>query len=120
MLFEGEGLFNPSVDMKEEKDKYIINVEMPGMEKSAINVSVEGQQLLISGEKKTESEEKEEGKYHRRERSYGYFKRAIQLPSNADENAINAEYKQGVLSIVIHKMAAAKGSLSEKKKITIN
>lgn len=76
MLFTDTTLFEPSVDIKEEKDKYIIKIEIPGMEKDKIDITVEGHQLMVSGERKAEtekSEEKKDEKYHKRELSYGYF-----------------------------------------------
>ena len=103
----------PAIDVFEKENKFIVKAETPGMKEEDINVSIEGDSLNIKGEKKTESEVKEED-YYRSERSYGSFFRSIALPSTVDAGKIEAEYDNGVLEITIPKKAEVK-----QKKITI-
>ena len=97
----------PAIDVFEKENKFIVKAEIPGMKEEDINVSIEGDTLNIKGEKKTESEVKEEN-YYRSERSYGSFFRSIALPSTVDAGKIEAEYDNGVLEITIPKKAEVK------------
>lgn len=94
--------FVPGIDISETKDKFHVSVELPGMSKKDIDVSLDNGQLTISGERKFEKEE--DGKtYHRVETHYGTFSRSFQLPDNVDEESINAKYENGLLNITINK-----------------
>jgi HSP20 family protein len=86
----------PAVDIFEKNDKFVIKAELPGMKQEDIDVSVVGDTLTIKGEKKTESEVKDEDYYHC-ERSYGSFYRCIPLPSTPDSSKIEVNYEDGVL-----------------------
>jgi len=97
----------PAVDMYEKDDKYMVKAEVPGMKEEDVDVSVVGDRLTIKGEKKAESEVKEEN-YYRSERSYGSFFRSIDLPADADPDRIEASYDDGVLEVTIPKTAAVK------------
>jgi len=79
----------PTIDVFEKDDKFVVKAEIPGMKEDDINVLVEGDMLNIRGEKKTESEVKEEDYYHC-ERSYGSFFRSVTLPSTVDASKIGA------------------------------
>jgi HSP20 family protein len=106
----GEDLLSgwaPSVDLQEGKDELTVRAELPGMKKEDIDVSLEENHLLISGEKKCESEEKEGGAY-RSECFYGRFHRAIALPYAVDQQKIKAAYKDGVLTVRLPKSEHAK------------
>jgi len=96
-----EGWF-PSLDMKEDAENIIVNVEIPGMKKEDIKVTLRGDQLIITGERKFEKEKKDET-YHRIERSYGKFQRIITIPVEVDQSKIKATYENGVLSITLPK-----------------
>jgi HSP20 family protein len=74
---------------------------------------MDGRTLIIKGEKKQEKEDQDEN-YHRRERSYGYFRRTTQLPADVDASKVEASYKKGVLKVVLKKTRE-----SEAKKIEI-
>lgn len=90
-----------------ETDKSIdITLDVPGMTEKDLDVSLRGDELIISGERKTESEKKEKD-FHRVERAYGRFERRFRLPCEVEENKIKASVKQGVLSIVLPKSAKA-------------
>jgi HSP20 family protein len=94
--------FSPAVDVIEHEKEYQIQVELPGMSKDEVKVSVKDNLLSISGEKKREH--KVEGKnYQRTERVFGSFQRSFRLPDYAELEKIEAEFKDGVLNIVIPK-----------------
>ena len=97
----------PAVDVSETDKTYTVKVEVPEMKREDIKVNVANGVLSISGERKFEKEEKEK-KYHRVERSYGSFLRSFALPDNADPNQVNAQYRDGVLTVHVQKTAQAK------------
>jgi HSP20 family protein len=103
-FFEG---WTPAVDIYEDKDKYTVKAELPGMKKEDIDVSLDGNTLTISGERKEEQEKKEEEGY-RSERFFGRFQRSVTLPATVQANKIEAAYKDGVLTIVVPKSEEAK------------
>jgi len=103
---EGRG-WMPAVDVFDKKDKFIVKAELPGMKEEDIDVSVVGDTLSIKGEKKTETEVKDEA-YYRCERTYGSFYRSIPLPSTVDANKIEASFEDGVLEVVLPKSAEVK------------
>jgi HSP20 family protein len=88
----------PPVDMFEKDGQVRIRAEMPGMNEHDITVEIQGNDLLISGERRDEREVKEENLY-RSERSYGKFMRRISLPAGADTEQANATFKNGMLEI---------------------
>ena len=100
----------PNIDVFEKGDKLVVKAEIPGMKEDEIHVSVEGDMLTIRGEKKTESEVKEED-YYRCERSYGSFFRSVSLPSTVDASKVEADYEEGVLEVTLPK----KPELKRKK-----
>jgi len=110
----------PAVDVFEKEDKFVVKAELPGMKDEDIDVSVVGDTLSIKGEKKTETEIKDED-YYRCERSYGSFYRSIPLPSNVDADKIEASFEDGVLEVALPKSAKVKPkkiAVSAKKKAT--
>jgi HSP20 family protein len=112
--FLTDGFWAPAVDIHEEKDKYIIKADLPGIKQEELDVSVEDDTLTIRGERKLEKEEKQKN-YYRSERAYGAFQRSFALPSSVDAAKINASYKDGVLHITIPKTEETK-----KKSIKID
>jgi HSP20 family protein len=104
----------PAIEMFEKDDKFMVKAELPGMKEEDIDVSVVGDTLTIKGERKAESEVKEED-YYCCERSYGSFTRSITLPSSVDPKNIEASYENGVLEISLPKAAEVK-----PKKITVS
>ena len=92
----------PPIEMFEKEDKFIVKAELPGMKKEEINISVVGDTLNIKGERKAETEVKEED-YYCCERSYGSFLRSVTMPTAVDANKIEATYEDGVLEISIPK-----------------
>ena len=96
------GAWLPAVDMFDDDDKIVIKAELPGMDKKDISVDIENRVLTLSGKRNYDNEVKEEN-YYRRERAYGSFKRAFNLPADVDSDQINADFKDGVLKIEIPK-----------------
>lgn len=108
----------PAVDVFEKADKFVVKAELPGIKEEDIHVSVVGDTLSIRGEKKTETEVKEED-YYRSERSYGSFYRSIPIPSNVNADKISASFEDGVLEVALPKSAKVKPrrlTVSAKKK----
>lgn len=83
-------------DVRDEGDKYVLEAEMPGFEKDEIKLDVEGNRLTLSAEHSANNDDKDDKKYIRRERSYCSVRRSFDL-SGVNADAINAEYKNGVL-----------------------
>ena len=99
--------FVPSLDIKENDDAVDCTVELPGLDKEDFHISLDADQLTISGEKRSE-EKHEEGDSHWVERRFGSFKRVIPLPYEIDENKVEASCKKGVLKIHLPKAQATK------------
>ena len=97
----------PALDVQEDKDKFTIRVELPGLKREDIDVSLQDDALVISGERK--SEKVEEGvEVHRQERFYGRFQRALTLPERVAADQVKADYKDGVLTVTLPKTEEAK------------
>ncbi|MCB1214363.1 MAG: Hsp20/alpha crystallin family protein [Deltaproteobacteria bacterium] len=112
--------FSPSLEIREDAEAYRVKVEVPGLKKDHINVSVHDGVLHISGEKteekvKTEGKEGEANYYSYSERSFGKFKRSLSLPENVVSDQVEAEVKDGVLSIKIPKQAKPEPKTIEVK-----
>jgi HSP20 family protein len=97
----------PTIDVADKDDAIVVRAEVPGCKADDIDISVYGNTLTISGEKKESKEEKEKGYYHM-ESTYGSFRREISLPTDVDENKIDATCKDGVLSITLPKAEKTK------------
>lgn len=97
----------PKVDVKEEKDKYLAFVDLPGVDPKDIEIEMDGHTLTIKGERQSASESKDEN-FFRVERAYGKFCRQFSLPDTIDSSAIQAKTKQGVLTIVLPKVVEQK------------
>jgi len=99
--------WNPAVDISENDGNIHVDVEIPGMKKEDIKVSLENNVLMLKGEKKQEREFKEEN-CHRLERRYGSFVRSFELPVPVQADKIKASYKNGVLKIDLPKAEEVK------------
>jgi HSP20 family protein len=106
--------WTPLADITEDEKEYRIKAELPEMKKEEVKVTVENGVLTISGERKFEKEEKKR-KYHRVERGYGTFMRSFTLPDDADFNHVNAEFKNGLLTVHVPKSEHAKPKEIEVK-----
>lgn len=91
------------MDLKENDYEYVINVDIPGVNKSDIDISLDGNNLVISAERNHEKEDNND-RFHRFERSYGKLSRSITLPANSNKELINASYIDGVLIMKIPKL----------------
>jgi HSP20 family protein len=99
--------WSPAVDIYETESEIIVQAEVPGMERKDIELSLENNVLTLKGERRFEKEGKDEN-YHRIERSYGSFSRAFSIPAMVDEKKIKADYKEGVLAIILPKKEKAR------------
>lgn len=97
----------PSVDISETDSAYLIKGEIPGVKKEDVKVTIQDGMLTIQGERRQEKEEKGK-KFHRIECSYGSFARSFRVPSDADENSVKAEFKDGMLNVTLAKSEKAK------------
>jgi len=96
----------PAISVAESRDAFEIAAELPGVDEKDINVSLDGNQLVISGEKKAQST-KEEKSWHVEERSYGSFYRSMSLPFEPEDSAVDAHFDKGVLHLTIRKPVKA-------------
>jgi HSP20 family protein len=111
----GATSFSPRVDVTENDREIKVTAELPGMDEDDIEVTLNNDSLVISGEKKEEKEDR--GKdYYRFERSYGSFSRTIPLPVEIEADGAEANYRKGVLTVRIPK---SKKAIEEKKRIKI-
>ncbi|MGN0599128.1 MAG: Hsp20/alpha crystallin family protein [Oscillospiraceae bacterium] len=102
-FFGGTALSSCRTDIKDEGDKFVLEAELPGFEKNDIKLDLDGDNLVITAEHSTVNEEKDnDGKYIRRERSYGSYQRSFDV-SAVDTDRIDAEYKNGVLILDLPK-----------------
>ncbi len=97
----------PVVDILETNENFLIQVELPGVEKSAVKLSIEKGVLLISGQR-PQGTLSEGMRYHRNERPYGRFERAFRVPDSVDEQKLEADLKNGVLTVRLPKVEKAK------------
>ena len=109
-------LLSPNIDIKETDKNYAISVEVPGVAKEDVDIQVDGNTLIIHGEKKQERKEDKEN-YHCVERHFGSFERVLTLPKDANAENIDATFKDGVLNINIKR--EAKSTPKEVKKIEV-
>lgn len=107
-MFSGSMSVNAcKTDIRDAGDKYVMESELPGFEKDDISLDINGDYLIISAERKFESEQKDDNnKYIRRERRFGSYKRSFDI-SDVDAEAITAEYKNGILSLELPKKKPA-------------
>ena len=97
----------PLINLTEDKDKYYVRAELPGVKGDALDIQVTGKNLAISGERKIAAEE-EGARYHRREREAGTFSRMIGLPGEVDTDKVEARLENGILTILVPKAEIAK------------
>jgi HSP20 family protein len=96
----------PAISVAETNDAFEVTAELPGVDQKDIKVSLDDNQLVISGEKRAEST-KEEKEWHIEERSYGSFYRSMSLPFEPEGGAVEAHFDKGVLHLTIKKPAKA-------------
>lgn len=97
-------LFKPRVDIRESKKDYVIEVDVPGVDDKDVTLEILDDKLFVQGEKSHRKEDKNDKEgYHLVERSYGSFRRVLNLPGDADRDNVDARFKNGVLEITIPK-----------------
>jgi HSP20 family protein len=99
--------FVPAIDVRETDDSYIVEADIPGMKKEDIQIEVADNIVTIHGERKSESEEKNK-EYHRIERSYGSFRRSVQVPGGFKHDNVSAKFENGVLRVTLPKPEESK------------
>jgi HSP20 family protein len=92
----------PAMDLLETDDDFVLRADLPGMTESDVNIELEDNVLTVSGERKSEHEDRREG-FHRLERAFGSFSRSLTLPKGIDPEAVNASFNQGVLEVRVPK-----------------
>jgi HSP20 family protein len=112
---EMAGSLTPRMDVVERDGEFVVRTDLPGIKKEDISITLESGVLTISGETKEETEEKEGGQVIRQERCYGKYMRSLRLATPIDEKRVKANYKDGVLELVLPKAEEAK-----PKKITVD
>jgi HSP20 family protein len=100
----GSGALAPAIGLDETDKEMVVTAELPGVTDKDIEVSLAGDVLTIKGEKKTQTEEKNEGSYYS-ERRYGSFARSLRLPFKVKDEHVDAKFKDGVLTIRLPKPA---------------
>jgi HSP20 family protein len=120
-FFSGEegllgGNWAPSVDIYEDQNSITLEVDLPGLMPGDFNLSIENYRLTLSGERKFEKENKGDN-WRRVERSYGSFTRSFNLPSTVNVDAVNAEFKDGVLCVTLSKKEEVK---ARQIQVTVN
>ncbi len=98
--------WGPPLDVEETDKEIVVRAEIPGVKPEELDLAIDGNSLVISGEKKESSEKKEKG-YFYQERRFGSFRREVPLPSAVDADNVEAEYKDGVLHVTLHKAQEA-------------
>jgi HSP20 family protein len=94
------GAWSPAIEVREQEGNLLITAELPGLRKEDVKVHIDGDTLVLEGERKQEKEEKREGYYHS-ERNYGTYYRSIPLPEGAKTEQTAARFENGVLEVRI-------------------
>ena len=98
--------WSPPLDVYEDKETFTVVIDLPGLKKENIEISLREQNLTVSGERTVEENTGEQG--FRAERFYGSFQRTVNLPAQVDPNSVKASYQDGILKVVLPKAEAAK------------
>ncbi|MBU0960000.1 MAG: Hsp20/alpha crystallin family protein [Proteobacteria bacterium] len=109
-----DNLLKPTLDIGATEKEYTISIEVPGVEEKDVTLEIADNTLTIKGEKEQEREEKEKH-YYRMERSYGSFQRLLSLPEDADQDAIKATFKNGVVTITMPRKALPQSEVKQIK-----
>jgi HSP20 family protein len=114
----------PAMDLVENEDTFVLRADLPGLSEADVDIEVEDNVLTVSGERKSEHEDRKEG-YYRVERSFGSFRRSLTLPEGVEPESVKATFDRGVLEVSIpkpeqrkpRKVSIAVGGSSEPKTI---
>lgn len=111
---ENGNFFRPTVDVKETEQNFVLEFSLAGMEKENVKIELKENRLTVSGERKFEKEDKTT-KYHSVENHFGSFSRSFFLPENVKTDAIEANFKNGILTVSIPKTEKAQPKAIEIK-----
>jgi HSP20 family protein len=107
----------PAVNIREDEKKYSLELAVPGIDKKDLKIDINEDVLTISSETKNETEENKDG-YKRKEFSYSSFCRSFYIPENADRDHIEANYKDGILTVGLPKQEEEKSKITRQVKIS--
>ncbi len=110
----GTGKWSPAVEVAENEKEVTVRAELPGIDPKELEISVSGNQLVLSGEKKESSETQEKDFYHSETR-YGSFRRMLPLPDGVDTENVDAQFSNGVLTLKLKKTAPVAAKRIEVK-----
>jgi HSP20 family protein len=106
--------WSPEVEISEDDHGYLLKADLPEMKKEDVKVTVDHGILSVSGERKSEKEDKKK-KFHRIERSYGNFRRSFTLPEDTDSTKVTAEFRDGVLKVHLPTTAIERSKATQVK-----
>ena len=106
------GMLKPTLDLGVTDNDYTIAVEIPGVDEKGVKLEIVNDTLTIQGEKNQESEQKGKN-YYRVERSFGSFQRVLSLPEDADQERVNATFKNGVLKVTVPRKALPQAKVKQ-------
>lgn len=113
-LGPGPSVFlSPQADIKAEDNRYIITLDIPGMDKESINVEVKNGNLVVSGQRSAKLENQGD-QFYSQERSFGQFMKSFPLPDDAKQDQLEARYDKGVLEIIVQRDARSAGTGGKK------
>jgi HSP20 family protein len=95
--------WNPSVDLYETSDAFVLEADLPGVKSENVTVEMENDDLVLQGSRSLEKSHSD-GRFHTMERSSGHFMRRMKLPESVDKDAIQAEFRDGVLRVILPKV----------------
>lgn len=109
LSLDSDTQFSPKIDVKDEGQNFLVTAEIPGMDEKDIDINIEDNVLTLQGERKSEhtDEDKKKG-FYRSEISYGSFYRTIPFNETLDEDKVEANYKHGMLKVILPKKEGAK------------
>ena len=107
----------PAVNIREDEKNYVLDLAIPGIDKKDLKIDMNEDVLTISSETKNESEESKDG-YKRKEFSYSSFSRSFYIPENVNREKIEANYKDGILTVSLPKQEEEKNKITRKIEIS--
>jgi len=107
----------PAVNIREDEKNYVLDLAIPGMDKKDLKIDINEDVLTISSETKSETEDSKDG-YKRKEFSYSSFYRSFYIPENVEREKIEANYKDGILSVALPKQEEEKNKITREIKIS--
>ena len=116
-LFSDETNVKPAVNIREEEKNYVLDLAVPGIDKKDLKIDMNDDVLTVSSESKKESEENKDG-YKRKEFSYSKFSRSFYIPEDVNRDKIEAQYKDGILSIELPREKEDKNKITRKIEIS--